>query len=75
MARSPEAKEPTPTSPDQPGPTDVTMEEVLEEMTVSVGQLDQQLAVARIKIRKQTELITQLQRELAKKAPSNAEDA
>lgn len=48
----------------QPGPTDVTLEEALAEMTEMYGQAAQQLAVAQIKVRKQDALINQLQEEL-----------
>lgn len=50
----------------EPGPTDVTLEEALEELTRVNGESGQQLAIARVKIRKQDALISQLQLELGK---------
>ena len=48
----------------QPGPTDVLMDEALEEMTLMKGEADQQLAVARVKIRKLEALVAGLRSEL-----------
>lgn len=70
MARNDEAPEP---EQQEAGPTDVTIEEALAELSTINGESAQQLAIARVKIRKQSEFIRQLQSELAKKAPANAE--
>lgn len=53
---------------EQPGPTDVTMEEVLAETTDQLAATNQQLTIARLKVVKQETLIKQLQEELVKKS-------
>lgn len=50
----------------QPGPTDVTLEDALAELTAINGENGQQLAVARVKIRKLEALVANLQNELGK---------
>lgn len=53
---------------EQPGPTDVTIEELLEETTNQLAATNQQLTIAKIKMGKQETLIQQLQKELVEKS-------
>ena len=68
-------KRSAPTEAQEPGPLDITVDDLAAELTTITGEKDQHLALARIKIRKQAALIDQLQSELASKAPAHDEDA
>lgn len=57
-----------PAAGEQPGPTDVTLDEVLAATSQQLSLATEQLIIARLKIRKQEELITSLQAELVAKS-------
>lgn len=62
--------EPTPEQPEkpEPGPTDVTMEELLDATTNQLADANRQLTIASIKMSKQAALIENLQKELVEKS-------